>query len=154
MFNGFAELSIAIMRLPVFYKHRDLLFYPAFSKHLLVIFLIQQMAAGLFRLMAGVFRTMIIAHTGGALSLLILFLLGGVILPKVYGLIVTQYGDMEDTIKVLGISPDPSIKWYVQNHFGYDLNFMGPTAVNLVAFATFFALMFAVCIKILNFQHR
>ncbi|TXG46306.1 hypothetical protein EZV62_028186 [Acer yangbiense] len=31
MFNGFAELSIAIMRLPVFYKHRDLLFYPAWA---------------------------------------------------------------------------------------------------------------------------
>lgn len=29
MFNGFAEMSICIARLPVFYKHRDLLFYPA-----------------------------------------------------------------------------------------------------------------------------
>nr|POF20091.1 abc transporter g family member 42 [Quercus suber] len=120
MFNGFAELSLAIMRLPVFYKQRDLLFYPAwaftipnflihvpmsvlesiawtvvtyytigyapeasrFFKQLLVVFLIQQMAAGLFRLMAGLCRTMIIAHTGGALSLLLLFLLGGFILPK------------------------------------------------------------------------
>lgn len=31
MFNGFAELSITIMRLPVFYKHRDLLFYPPWA---------------------------------------------------------------------------------------------------------------------------
>lgn len=31
MFNGFAELSVAIMRLPVFYKHRELLFYPAWA---------------------------------------------------------------------------------------------------------------------------
>ena len=29
MFNGFAELSLSISRLPVFYKHRDLLFHPA-----------------------------------------------------------------------------------------------------------------------------
>lgn len=29
MFNGFAEMSIAIGRLPVFYKQRDLHFYPA-----------------------------------------------------------------------------------------------------------------------------
>jgi hypothetical protein len=29
MFNGFAELSLTITRLPVFFKHRDLLFYPA-----------------------------------------------------------------------------------------------------------------------------
>lgn len=31
MFNGFAELSLTIMRLPVFYKHRDLLFYPPWA---------------------------------------------------------------------------------------------------------------------------
>lgn len=31
MFNGFAELSITIMRLPVFFKQRDLLFYPAWA---------------------------------------------------------------------------------------------------------------------------
>ncbi len=72
----------------------------------------------------------------------------------VYGLIVTQYGDIEDSIKVPGIVPDPSIKWYVENHFGYNLNFMGPTAAILVMFAVFFALMFAVCIKRLNFQNR
>ncbi|KAL5786120.1 hypothetical protein ACOSQ2_008512 [Xanthoceras sorbifolium] len=29
MFNGFSELSMSIMKLPVFYKQRDLLFYPA-----------------------------------------------------------------------------------------------------------------------------
>ncbi|KAM3699670.1 hypothetical protein ACJW31_05G043100 [Castanea mollissima] len=72
----------------------------------------------------------------------------------VYGLIVTQYGDINATIKVPGIVPDPTIKWYVENHFGYDLNFMGPTAAILVTFAAFFALMFAVCIKTMNFQNR
>ncbi|KAJ6704311.1 hypothetical protein OIU85_030154 [Salix viminalis] len=40
------------------------------------------MAAGLFRLIAGVCRTMIIANTGGALTLLLVFLLGGFILPQ------------------------------------------------------------------------
>lgn len=120
MFNGFSELSLIIQRLPVFYKHRDLLFHPPwaftlptvllkvpisvfetivwmvmtyypigfapeasrFFKHSLLVFLIQQMAAGLFRVTAGVCRTMIIANTGGALSLLLVFLLGGFILPK------------------------------------------------------------------------
>ncbi|GAB2293475.1 ABC transporter G member 42 [Dionaea muscipula] len=72
----------------------------------------------------------------------------------VYGLIVSQYGDMEDTIKVTGMVPDPSIKWYVANHFGYDRNFMGPVATVLVAFAVFFAFMFALCVSKLNFQHR
>lgn len=31
MFNGFAELSMTITRLPVFYKHRDLLFHPTWT---------------------------------------------------------------------------------------------------------------------------
>ncbi|KAL5697556.1 ABC transporter G member 36 [Ranunculus cassubicifolius] len=120
MFNGFSEMALTIVRLPVFYKQRDLLFYPAwaftlptfllrvpisiveslvwmvvtyytigfapeaerFFKQFLLVFLIQQMAAGLFRLIAGVCRTMIIANTGGALSLLIVFMIGGFILPK------------------------------------------------------------------------
>ncbi|XP_027336297.1 ABC transporter G family member 36-like [Abrus precatorius] len=120
MFNGFAELALTIGRLPVFYKHRDHLFHPAwtytlpnfllripisvfeslvwvvvtyytigfapeatrFFKQLLLVFLIQQMAAGMFRVISGVCRTMIIANTGGALMLLLVFLLGGFILPK------------------------------------------------------------------------
>lgn len=40
------------------------------------------MASGIFRLTAAVCRTMIIANTGGALSLLLVFLLGGFIRPK------------------------------------------------------------------------
>ncbi|KAL4583825.1 hypothetical protein LXL04_008409 [Taraxacum kok-saghyz] len=120
MFNGFAELSLTIQRLPVFYKQRDLLFHPPwaftlptfllrvpislvettvwmvvsyytigfapdasrFFKQFLLIFLVQQMAAGIFRVIAGLCRTMIIANTGGALTLLLVFLLGGFILPK------------------------------------------------------------------------
>ena len=56
--------------------------FSRFFKQLLLVFLIQQMAAGVFRLIAGVCRTMIIANTGGALTLLMIFMLGGFILPK------------------------------------------------------------------------
>ena len=31
MFNGLAELAMTIAKLPVFYKQRDLLFFPAWS---------------------------------------------------------------------------------------------------------------------------
>lgn len=31
MFNGFSELSLSIMKLPVFYKQRDLLFFPPWA---------------------------------------------------------------------------------------------------------------------------
>ncbi|MBA0812281.1 hypothetical protein Gohar_026261, partial [Gossypium harknessii] len=120
MFNGFAELSLMISRLPVFYKQRDLLFHPVwtftlptfllrvpisiletvawmavtyytvgyapeasrFFKNFLLVFSVQQMASGLFRLIAGLCRTMIIANTGGVLTLLLVFLLGGFIIPK------------------------------------------------------------------------
>lgn len=31
LFNGFAELAMSIAKLPVFYKQRDLLFYPPWA---------------------------------------------------------------------------------------------------------------------------
>lgn len=31
MFNGFAELSLLLVKLPVFFKQRDFLFYPAWA---------------------------------------------------------------------------------------------------------------------------
>lgn len=31
MFNGFSELSMTVVKLPVFYKQRDLLFYPSWA---------------------------------------------------------------------------------------------------------------------------
>lgn len=31
MFNGFSELAMTIVKLPVFFKQRDLLFFPAWS---------------------------------------------------------------------------------------------------------------------------
>ncbi|CAL0332406.1 unnamed protein product [Lupinus luteus] len=56
-----------------------------FFKHLLVVFLVQQMAAGMFRLISGICRTMIVANTGGALMLVLVFLLGGFILQEAIG---------------------------------------------------------------------
>lgn len=40
------------------------------------------MAAGVFRLIAGICRSMIIANTGGSLILLLIFLLGGFLIPR------------------------------------------------------------------------
>ncbi|GMI77981.1 PLEIOTROPIC DRUG RESISTANCE 1, pleiotropic drug resistance 1, ATP-binding cassette G29 [Hibiscus trionum] len=71
-----------------------------------------------------------------------------------YGLITSQYGDDESTIKVPGIEPDPTIKWYLEHQFGYHYDFMGVVAAVLVAFPVFFAFMFGLCIKMLNFQVR
>ncbi|KAK1439447.1 hypothetical protein QVD17_05265 [Tagetes erecta] len=120
MFNGMAELALTVMRLPVFYKQRDSLLYPAwafalpiwllriplsfmeaciwvvltyytigfapgftrFAQQFLTYFCIHQMALALFRLMAAVARTEVIANTLGAFILLLIVTLGGFIVAK------------------------------------------------------------------------
>ncbi|KAL3511745.1 hypothetical protein ACH5RR_024462 [Cinchona calisaya] len=72
----------------------------------------------------------------------------------VYGLIISQYGDVESTIQVPGMLNDPRIKDYIKDHFGYEPDFMGPVAAALVGFTIFFAFMYSYCIKSLNFQMR
>ncbi|KAG6665324.1 hypothetical protein I3843_02G131600 [Carya illinoinensis] len=120
MFNGMAEISMTIIKLPVFYKQRDLLFYPPwvyaipqwilkipitflevavwvfmtyyvigfdpnvgrlFKQYLLLV-LVNQMASGLFRFIAAMGRSMIVANTFGTFGFLLLFALGGFILAK------------------------------------------------------------------------
>lgn len=120
MFNGMAELAMTVFRLPVFYKQRDFLFYPAwafglpiwvlriplslmesgiwifltyytigfapsasrFFRQFLAFFGIHQMALSLFRFIAAVGRTEVVANTLGTFTLLIVFVLGGFIIAK------------------------------------------------------------------------
>ncbi|KAM0992777.1 hypothetical protein ACFX2J_008408 [Malus domestica] len=120
MFNGMAELAMTVFRLPVFYKQRDLLFYPAwafglpiwvlriplsfiesgiwiiltyytigfapaasrFFKQFLAFFGIHQMALSLFRFIAAIGRTQVLASTLGTFTLLMVFVLGGFIVSK------------------------------------------------------------------------
>ncbi|KAK7392996.1 hypothetical protein VNO78_21446 [Psophocarpus tetragonolobus] len=115
MFNGVAELAMTINRLPVFYKQRDFLFYPAwafalpiwvlrvplsllesglwiiltyytigfapaasrFFRQLLAFFCVNQMALSLFRFIAAVGRTKVVANTLGSFTILVIFLLSG-----------------------------------------------------------------------------
>jgi hypothetical protein len=70
-----------------------------------------------------------------------------------YGLIVTQYRDLEVPITVLGESKQ-NINYYVTHHFGYHRDFMLVVAPVLMLFATFLTFRYAVCIKRLNFQQR
>ncbi|EXB94131.1 Pleiotropic drug resistance protein 1 [Morus notabilis] len=120
MFNGISELNLAIMKLPIYYKQRDLLFHPSwaysvstwilkipistveaaiwvfmtyfvigfdpsverFFKQFLIILCINQMASGLFRLIASVGRDVIVANTFGSFVLLLVMVLGGFILSR------------------------------------------------------------------------
>lgn len=47
-----------------------------------LLFVVHQMAIGLFRMMAAIARDIVLANTFGAAALLIIFLLGGFIVPK------------------------------------------------------------------------
>ncbi|XP_045828646.1 pleiotropic drug resistance protein 2-like [Trifolium pratense] len=120
MFNGMAELAMTIFRLPVFFKQRDLLFYPAwafalpiwilriplsflesglwvvltyytigfapaasrFFRQFLAFFCIHQMGLSLFRFIAALGRTQVVANTLGTFILLLVFLLGGFIIAR------------------------------------------------------------------------
>ncbi|XP_057789350.1 pleiotropic drug resistance protein 2-like [Salvia miltiorrhiza] len=120
MFNGMAELAMTIFRLPVFFKQRDALFYPAWAFALPIWLLrlpisvlesgiwivltyytvgyapsasrffmqflafvgIHQMALGLFRFIAALGRTQVVANTLGTFTLLLVFVLGGFIIAK------------------------------------------------------------------------
>ncbi|GLT42708.1 hypothetical protein SLA2020_166940 [Shorea laevis] len=119
MSNGIAELSFTVSRLPVFYKQRDLYFYPAwaysipaailkipfslidallwtvltyygigyspepqrFFKQALVLFLLNQVAISLFRVIASIARNPAVAATSGLFSLLVLYLFSGFAIP-------------------------------------------------------------------------
>ncbi|XP_022997377.1 pleiotropic drug resistance protein 1-like [Cucurbita maxima] len=120
MFNGFSELAMTVVKLPVFYKQRDLLFYPSwtyalptwilkipitclevgiwvvmtyyvigfdpnierFLKQFLLLFCINQMASGLFRLAAGLGRNVVVATTCATLALPVVMVLGGFIVAR------------------------------------------------------------------------
>ncbi|XP_061374184.1 pleiotropic drug resistance protein 2-like isoform X3 [Gastrolobium bilobum] len=120
MFNGMAELAMTVFRLPVFFKQRDLLFYPAwafalpiwifriplsllesglwvvltyytvgfapaasrFFRQLLAFFCVHQMGLTLFRFIAGLGRTVIVASTIGTFILLLVFILGGFVIAR------------------------------------------------------------------------
>ncbi|KAL8505058.1 hypothetical protein ACS0TY_016317 [Phlomoides rotata] len=120
MFNGMAELTLTVINLPVFYKHRDHLFYPAwayclpiwilriplsivestiwvvityytigfapspgrFFRQYVTLIGINQMALGLFRFIAAIGKTQVVANTLGTFTLLTVFVLGGFIIAK------------------------------------------------------------------------
>ncbi|KAG6492651.1 ABC transporter G family member 44-like [Zingiber officinale] len=118
MFNGFSELALTIIKLPVVFKQRDYLFYPPWAyslptwilkipvsfveaavsvflsyyaigfdpnvgrlfKQYLLLLLVNQMASGLFRFIAVLGRSVVIANTLASFAVFLLLVLGGFIL--------------------------------------------------------------------------
>uniref|UniRef100_A0A803QSS8 ABC transporter domain-containing protein n=1 Tax=Cannabis sativa TaxID=3483 RepID=A0A803QSS8_CANSA len=120
MFNGMAEMAFTIFKLPVYFKQRDFLFYPAwafslpvcvlkiplsfiesgiwvvltyytigfapaasrFFKQFLAYFCLHQMALSLFRFMAAIGRTLVLATMEGTFIMLMILVLGGFVISK------------------------------------------------------------------------
>ncbi|KAI3954477.1 hypothetical protein MKW92_053462 [Papaver armeniacum] len=68
------------------------------------------------------------------------------------GIITSQLGDVEDHI--VGAGFDGTVREYIQKNLGYGPGMIGVSAVVLLCFSLFFFGIFAISIKILNFQRR
>ncbi|TYI14672.1 hypothetical protein ES332_A08G135800v1 [Gossypium tomentosum] len=68
---------------------------------------------------------------------------------SLYGLTVSQFGEVEDVLDTGETTKD-----FLQSYFGFRHEFVGVVAVVMVGWAVVFAFLFAVFIKILDFQHR
>ncbi|KAK4487143.1 hypothetical protein RD792_006458 [Penstemon davidsonii] len=100
MFNGLTELALTVMRLPVFFKQRDALFYPAWAFSLPIWFLripLSLMESLIWvvltyytigfapspsRFISALGRTAVVVNTLGAFTFLIVFILGGFIIAR------------------------------------------------------------------------
>ncbi|CAI9101373.1 OLC1v1038679C1 [Oldenlandia corymbosa var. corymbosa] len=118
--DGLPELSMTVGRLPVFYKQRDLFFYPAwaytipsavlkiplsmlesavwtsityygigyspdlgrFFRHMILLFALHFSSISMFRFLASVCRTVVATTFAGSLSLLLLSLFSGFLIPR------------------------------------------------------------------------
>ncbi|KAE8688564.1 ABC transporter G family member 35 [Hibiscus syriacus] len=163
MFNGFSKLSTMISRLLVLYKQRDLLFHPVWTFTLPTFLLrvpISILESTVWMIVTyyttgfapEASRTMIIANTGGALTLLV-FLLGGFIIPKgeisnwwewAYWVSPLTYGYNAFTVNELFA---PRLRTTLR---AWDKNWYWIGAAALLGFAMLFNILFTFALMYLN----
>ncbi|XP_049934466.1 ABC transporter G family member 31 isoform X2 [Nymphaea colorata] len=73
---------------------------------------------------------------------------------SLYGLLTSQYGDLHDTISSAGGTTTVTISSFLNDYFGFEYRLLGLAAVVVVGFAVLFAVIFALAIKLFNFQKR
>lgn len=66
-----------------------------------------------------------------------------------YGLIISQFRDVHDSM-----DNGQDVVQYLRSYFGFKRSFLAVCAIVVPSFAVVFAVMFAISIKILNFQRR
>lgn len=72
----------------------------------------------------------------------------------VYGLIITQFGDVTSLMATSGGGGVVMVKDYVEKTFGMSQHMLGPAVAMPVVFTVLFAGVFVIGIKYLNFQQR
>ncbi|XP_024625543.1 pleiotropic drug resistance protein 1 isoform X2 [Medicago truncatula] len=71
---------------------------------------------------------------------------------SLYGLVASQYGDVKQNIETS--DGRQTVEEFLRNYFGFKHDFLGVVALVNVAFPIAFALVFAIAIKMFNFQRR
>ncbi|KAK9229260.1 hypothetical protein WN944_022219 [Citrus x changshan-huyou] len=66
-----------------------------------------------------------------------------------YGLVASQFGDIQDRLE-----SGETVEQFLRSFFGFKNDFLGVVAAVVFAFPVLFALIFAVGIKVFNFQKR
>jgi hypothetical protein len=67
-----------------------------------------------------------------------------------YGLVASQFGDIT-TVK---LEDDELVKDFINRFFGFRHDYLGYVATAVVGFTVLFAFVFALSIKVFNFQRR
>jgi hypothetical protein len=72
------------------------------------------------------------------------------------GLVNSQMGDVTTPLTVLGseAKTKPNVAQYIKDTFGFERSFLKWAAVGAAGWALFFAFIFILAIKFLNFQRR
>ncbi|EPS69014.1 hypothetical protein M569_05753, partial [Genlisea aurea] len=68
---------------------------------------------------------------------------------SLYGIIVSQYGDIHDTM-----TNGSTVSQFLKDYFGFEHSMLGPVAVILLGFVAVFTFIFAFAIRSFNFQRR
>lgn len=66
-----------------------------------------------------------------------------------YGLVASQFGDLNHML-----DNNKTVETFLDDYFGFKHDFVGVVAAVVVGFSVLFAFVFALAIKVFNFQKR
>ncbi|KAK9141567.1 hypothetical protein Syun_010967 [Stephania yunnanensis] len=73
---------------------------------------------------------------------------------SLYGLMTSQYGNVEEPVKLFNGVRSLPLKEFIRHEYGYEHEVLPFAGVVVVAFSVLFALIFAFAIRTFNFQRR